>query len=161
MRSWPSSRSAGTPSVCPSAPAHRRHHCRSGSRPQHPGMSNYRLHRAIRTFVSLSILPFSKTTQSLPVLKPEASAVSGKWGMPSKPFLQVGIGGCSRSSCRRGTVGSRTKSTRKLTFLGAVSWWARVDYASRAAKNSLIGARFCAVFSDSAAAVLIHPCSAL
>ena len=36
------------------------------------------------------------------------------------------------------------------------SWWARVDYASRAAKNSLAGC-FCAVFGDSAAAVRIHP----
>ena len=37
------------------------------------------------------------------------------------------------------------------------SWWARVDYASRAAKNSPLGC-FCAVFCDSAAAVRIHPC---
>ena len=45
--------------------------------------------------------------------------------------------GCSRSSCRRGTVGSsKRNSTRKLTFLGAVSWWARVDYASRASKKA-------------------------
>ena len=36
------------------------------------------------------------------------------------------------------------------------SWWARVDYASRAAKNSLAGC-FCAVFGDSAAAVRTHP----
>ena len=36
------------------------------------------------------------------------------------------------------------------------SWWARVDYASRAAKNSPLGC-FCAVFGDSAAAVRIHP----
>ena len=36
------------------------------------------------------------------------------------------------------------------------SWWARVDYASRAAKNSPLGC-FCAVFCDSAAAVRIHP----
>jgi hypothetical protein len=50
----------------------------------------------------------------------------------------------------------QTKSTRKLTFLGVFSWWARVDYASRAAKNSPQGC-FCAVFGDSAAAVLIHP----
>ena len=38
------------------------------------------------------------------------------------------------------------------------SWWARVDYASRAAKNSPLGC-FYAVFCDSAAAVRIHPCS--
>jgi len=37
-----------------------------------------------------------------------------------------------------------------------VFWWARVDCASRAAKNSPLGC-FCAVFSDSAAAVRIHP----
>ena len=36
------------------------------------------------------------------------------------------------------------------------SWWARVDVASRAAKNSPLGC-FCAVFGDSAAAVRIHP----
>ena len=36
-------------------------------------------------------------------------------------------------------------------------WWARVDYASRAAKNSPLGC-FYAVFCDSAAAVRIHPC---
>ena len=36
------------------------------------------------------------------------------------------------------------------------SWWARVDYASRAAKNSPLGC-FYAVFCDSAAAVRIHP----
>ena len=35
-------------------------------------------------------------------------------------------------------------------------WWARVDYASRAAKNSPLGC-FYAVFCDSAAAVRIHP----
>ena len=35
-------------------------------------------------------------------------------------------------------------------------WWARVDCASRAAKNSPLGC-FCAVFCDSAAAVRIHP----
>ena len=35
-------------------------------------------------------------------------------------------------------------------------WWARVDFASRAAKNSPLGC-FCAVFCDSAAAVRIHP----
>ena len=35
-------------------------------------------------------------------------------------------------------------------------WWARVDYASRATKNSPLGC-FYAVFCDSAAAVRIHP----
>ena len=46
-------------------------------------------------------------------------------------------------------------SNRKQVRIFLV-WWARVDYASRAAKNSLAGC-FCAVFGDSAAAVRIHP----
>ena len=47
-------------------------------------------------------------------------------------------------------------SNRKQVRIFLV-WWARVDYASRAAKNSPLGC-FCAVFCDSAAAVRIHPC---
>ena len=46
-------------------------------------------------------------------------------------------------------------SNRKQVRIFLV-WWAQVDYASRAAKNSLAGC-FCAVFGDSAAAVRIHP----
>jgi hypothetical protein len=46
-------------------------------------------------------------------------------------------------------------SNRKQVRIFLV-WWARVDVASRAAKNSLLGC-FCAVFCDSAAAVRIHP----
>ena len=46
-------------------------------------------------------------------------------------------------------------SNRKQVRIFLV-WWARVDYASRAAKNSLAGC-FCAVFGDSAAAVRTHP----
>ena len=46
-------------------------------------------------------------------------------------------------------------SNRKQVRIFLV-WWARVDYASRAAKNSPLGC-FCAVFGDSAAAVRIHP----
>ena len=48
---------------------------------------------------------------------------------------------------------NRKSSTR---FGYWTSWWARVDYASRAAKNSPLGC-FCAVFCDSAAAVRIPP----
>ena len=48
---------------------------------------------------------------------------------------------------------NRKSSTR---FGYWISWWARVDIASRAAKNSPLGC-FCAVFSDVAAAVRIHP----
>ena len=46
-------------------------------------------------------------------------------------------------------------SNRKQVRIFLV-WWARVDVASSAAKNSPLGC-FCAVFGDSAAAVRIHP----
>ena len=46
-------------------------------------------------------------------------------------------------------------SNRKQVRIFLV-WWARVDYASRAAKNSPPGC-FCPFFCDGAAAVRIHP----
>ena len=49
----------------------------------------------------------------------------------------------------------QTENRQRISTL-AVFLWARVDYASRAAKNSPLGC-FCAVFRDSAAAVRIHP----
>ena len=49
----------------------------------------------------------------------------------------------------------QTENRRRISTL-TVFLWARVDYASRAAKNSPLGC-FCAVFRDSAAAVRIHP----
>ena len=49
----------------------------------------------------------------------------------------------------------QNKNLSVLSYV-EVFWWARVDYASRAAKNSPLGC-FCAVFSDVAAAVRIHP----
>ena len=48
------------------------------------------------------------------------------------------------------------KENHQCISTPAVFSWARVDYASRAAKNSPLGC-FCAVFGDSAAAVRIHP----
>ena len=61
----------------------------------------------------------------------------GSGGCRQSPSAGRRRRGCSRSSCRRGTVGSsKRNSTRKLTFLGAISWWARVDYASRASKKA-------------------------
>ena len=48
------------------------------------------------------------------------------------------------------------KENRQCISTPAVFSWARVDYASRAAKNSPLGC-FYAVFCDSAAAVRIHP----
>ena len=47
------------------------------------------------------------------------------------------------------------KNRQRISTL-TVFLWARVDYASRAAKKSPLGC-FCAVFCDSAAAVRIHP----
>ena len=49
----------------------------------------------------------------------------------------------------------QSKNLSVLAYVEAF-WWARVDYASRAAKNSPLGC-FYAVFCDSAAAVRIHP----
>lgn len=51
-------------------------------------------------------------------------------------------------SCKQKTA---SVSLRRRSFL-----WARVDYASRAAKNSPLGC-FCPFFCDGAAAVRIHP----
>ena len=45
---------------------------------------------------------------------------------------------------------------RQRISTSAVFLWARVDYASRAAKNSPLGC-FCPFFCDGAAAVRIHP----
>ena len=49
----------------------------------------------------------------------------------------------------------RSENRQRISTL-TVFLWARVDHASRAAKNSPLGC-FCAVFRDSAAAVRIHP----
>ena len=49
----------------------------------------------------------------------------------------------------------QNKNLSVLSYV-EVFWWARVDVASRAAKNSPPGC-FCAIFSDVAAAVRIHP----
>ena len=48
------------------------------------------------------------------------------------------------------------KENRQCISTPAVFSWARVDYASRAAKNSPLGC-FCPFFCDGAAAVRIHP----
>ena len=49
----------------------------------------------------------------------------------------------------------QNKNLSVLSYV-EVFWWARVDVASRAAKNSPPGC-FCAIFNDVAAAVRIHP----
>ena len=57
--------------------------------------------------------------------------------MPSKPFCRSASEGMQLVILPSWNSGfEQTKSTRKLTFLGAVSWWARVDYASRASKKA-------------------------
>ena len=63
-----------------------------------------------------------------------------------------------RASCpppRAATPSSANRKPPTYLYVGGFLW-ARVDYASRAAKNSPPGC-FCAVFHDSAAAVRIHP----
>ena len=54
-------------------------------------------------------------------------------------------------------ISSQKQKPQRIVYVEAF-WWARVDYASRATKNSPLGC-FYAVFCDSAAAVRIHPCS--
>ena len=62
----------------------------------------------------------------------------------------------SRESPRQCESNIYAKENRQCISTPAVFSWARVDYASRAAKNSPLGC-FCAVFCDSAAVVRIHP----
>ena len=62
----------------------------------------------------------------------------------------------SRESPRNCESDAYTKENRQCISTLAVFSWARVDYASRAAKNSPLGCFF-AVFCDSSAAVRIHP----
>jgi len=62
----------------------------------------------------------------------------------------------SRESPRHCESDIYAKENRQCISTPAVFSWARVDYASHAAKNSPLGCFF-AVFCDSAAAVRIHP----
>ena len=62
----------------------------------------------------------------------------------------------SRESLRQCEANIYAKENRQCISTPAFFSWARVDYASRAAKNSPLGC-FYAVFCDSAAAVRIHP----
>ena len=100
-----------------------------------PGRGSQRLHRALGgTRILLAAAPtappcFCRRQQSLLLLFESARSMS--------PAL------------------SQNKNLSVLVYV-EVSWWARVDFASRAAKNSPLGC-FCAVFCDSAAAVRIHP----
>ena len=54
--------------------------------------------------------------------------VAGEVGDAVKALLQVGVGGDAAVILPSWNSGfEQTNSTQKLTFLGAVSWWARVD----------------------------------
>ena len=68
--------------------------------------------------------------------------------LQSAPLLFESTRPCEADVC--------AKENLQCISTPAVFSWARVDYASRAAKNSPLGC-FCAVFCDSAAAVRIHP----
>ena len=79
--------------------------------------------------------------------------------MPSKPFCRSASEGMQSVILPSWNSGfGQTKSTRKLTFLGAVFWWARVDYASRASKKAPQGL-FPRRTIRRVDAVRIHPCS--
>ena len=68
------------------------------------------------------------------------SKTTGRWFESTRMKIQT--------FCKQKTA---SVSLRRRSFL-----WARVDYASRAAKNSPLGC-FCPFFCDGAAAVRIHP----
>ena len=62
----------------------------------------------------------------------------------------------SRESPRQCESDIYAQENRQCISTPAVFSWARVDYASRTAKNSPLGC-FCTVFCDSAAVVRITP----
>ena len=84
---------------------------------------------------ALFFMPYSLSWQSSCLQKPQAAAV--RIHPHENPSLL------------------QTENRQRISTL-AVFLWARVDYASRAAKNSPVGC-FCPFFCDGAAAVRIHP----
>ena len=80
-------------------------------------------------------MPYSLSWQSSCLQKPQAAAV--------------------RTHPHENSILLQTENRQRISTL-AVFLWARVDYASRAAKNSPLGC-FCPFFCDGAAAVRIHP----
>ena len=80
-------------------------------------------------------MPYSLSWQSSCLQKPQAAAV--------------------RTHPHENSILLQTENRQRISTL-AVFLWARVDYASRAAKNSPPGC-FCPFFCDGAAAVRIHP----
>ena len=90
------------------------------------------------------------------------AARASRWPQPQQllPASAAGSGRLRSCSNPPAFVSLTHKQNKKLqrNKYARVFWWARVDIASRAAKNSPLGC-FCAVFSDVAATVRIHPCS--
>ena len=82
-------------------------------------------------------MPYSLSWQSSCLQKPQAAAV--------------------RTHPHENSILLQTENRQRISTL-AVFLGARVDYASRAAKNSPLGC-FCPFFCDGAAAVRIHPLS--
>ena len=90
-------------------------------------------------------------------LLPVSAAGSGR-RCCTGAFLPAGLFGGSMlfESTRSISLISSQNKNLSVLYMSEAFWWARVDYASRAAKNSPPGC-FYAVFCDSAAAVRIHP----
>ena len=117
---------------------------------RNPGRGSQRLHRALGG------------TRILLAAAPTAPPCFCRWQRSSllhRGFFPAGLFGGSMLFESTRSMSLALLQNKNLSVLAYVEvfWWARVDYASRAAKNSPLGC-FCAVFCDSAAAVRIHPC---
>ena len=116
---------------------------------RNPGRGSQRLRRALGG------------TRILLAAAPTAPPCFCRWQRSSllhRGFFPAGLFGGSMlfESTRSMSLALLQNKNLSALAYAEVFWWARVDYASRAAKNSPLGC-FCAVFSDVAAAVRIHP----
>ena len=98
--------------------------------------------------------PAGRSPNSSSLFLPLAAVVAAAQGLFSPPDCSAGRC-CSNPPLSPLCKCDKTETPVPIGYRS--SWWARVDCASRAAKNSPLGC-FCAVFCDSAAAVRIHPC---
>ena len=98
--------------------------------------------------------PAGRSPNSSSLFLPLAAVVAVAQGLFSPPDCSAGRC-CSNPPLCPFCSADKTETPAPIGYRS--SWWARVDCASRAAKNSPLGC-FCAVFCDSAAAVRIHPC---
>ena len=97
--------------------------------------------------------PAGRSPNSSSLFLPLAAVVAAAQGLFSPPDCSAGRC-CSNPPLSPLCKCDKTETPVPIGYRS--SWWARVDCASRAAKNSPLGC-FCAVFCDSAAAVRIHP----